>query len=41
MMNQLLNDEQFPAGFLPEWFEARHRQMKERAAQLPLSLIHI
>lgn len=35
MMNQLLNDEQFPAGFLPEWFEARHRQMKERAAQLP------
>ena len=35
MMNQLLNDERFPAGFLPEWFEARHRQMKERAAQLP------
>ena len=35
MMNHLLNEEQFPAGFLPAWFEARHRQALEQAGQLP------
>lgn len=35
MMNQLLNNEQLPAGLLPEWFEVRHRQAVERANQLP------
>lgn len=35
MMNHLLNDIQFPAGFLPAWFEARHRHALEQAEQLP------
>lgn len=35
MMNHLLNDVQFPAGFLPEWFEARHLHALEQAGQLP------
>lgn len=35
MMNQWLNDEQLPAGFLPEWFETRRRQAVEQAGQLP------
>lgn len=35
MMNHLLNEEQFPAGFLPAWFEARHRRALEQADQLP------
>ena len=28
-MNHLLNEEQFPAGFLPAWFEARRRHALE------------
>lgn len=35
MMNHLLNEEQFPTGFLPAWFEARHRRALEQADQLP------
>ena len=34
-MNHLLNEEQFPAGFLPAWFEARRRHALEQAEQLP------
>lgn len=34
-MNHLLNEEQFPAGFLPVWFEARRRQALEQADRLP------
>lgn len=34
MMNYSLNEEQFPAGFLPAWFEARHRHALEQASQL-------
>ena len=34
-MDHLLNEEQFPAGFLPAWFEARRRHALEQAEQLP------
>ena len=34
-MNHLLNEEQFPAGFLPAWFEARRRHALEQAERLP------
>lgn len=34
-MNHLLNEEQFPVGFLPAWFEARRRHALEQAEQLP------
>lgn len=35
MMNHLLNEQQFPAGALPAWFEARHRRALEQADHLP------
>lgn len=34
-MNHLLSEEQFPAGFLPAWFEARRRQALGQTDQLP------
>ncbi|HBI13674.1 MAG TPA: hypothetical protein DDX86_08520, partial [Akkermansia sp.] len=34
-MDHLLNEEQFPAGILPAWFEARRRHALEQAEQLP------
>lgn len=34
-MNHLLNEEQFPAGLLPAWFEARRRQVLEQTDRLP------
>ena len=34
-MNHLLNEEQFPVGFLPAWFVARRRHALEQAEQLP------
>lgn len=34
-MNHLFNEEQFSAGFLPAWFEARRRHALEQAERLP------